>query len=109
MSDQPADDRAEDPAARIFRAAIPGRPGNVGDGQPRIAVLFAPGRGALEASVILSALTLLVPVCCVGAVGFATVARRAGNRRWLAALVAGVWCGVLGLALRAVLGMGVVP
>lgn len=70
---------------------------------------LAPGRGFLELSVLLSAAAILVPLCCPGAVVAAVAARRAGNRRWLAAVLAAVWCGLLGIFLRGIVGMGIAP
>jgi hypothetical protein len=79
-------------------------------GGPRRQIdVFAPGRLALEAAVLLSAITILVPVVVAGAVPCALLARRAGNGRWPAALAAAVWCGLLGAGLRLALGTTVVP
>jgi hypothetical protein len=106
MFDSPDSD---DDGARIFRASLPGwqstlrRPRNGG------AALFAPGRGRLELSVMMSAFALVVPLCALPALGCALLARRAGSGRWLAASVAAAWCGLLGLAFRVVAGMGSVP
>ncbi|MHB8467303.1 MAG: hypothetical protein ACYDH6_22195 [Acidimicrobiales bacterium] len=105
-----SDRRDEDPGARIVRAAaLAGRPGDLlTRGRPQ-ADLYAPGRGFLEISILLSALAILIPVCAAGAVPAALLARRAGNRRWLAALLAALWCALLGAALRSVLALAVVP
>ena len=99
----------EEPTEIVFRAALPGRPGGlVPPPDPdRAAMLFAPGRVALEAAVLLAALALLVPVCAPGAVACALAARRKGNRRGVAALVTAVWCGVLGVVIRWALGFGI--
>jgi len=48
-------------------------------------------------------------VCSALALGAALLARRATNRRWLAAALAAVWCGFLGLLVRTALGGGFVP
>jgi hypothetical protein len=101
-------ERDEDPDAMIFRAAIPGR---ISGSSPRPAGVpwLAPGRGALEVSVLLSALAILVPVCSLGAVVSAVVSRRSGSPRWLAALIAAIWCGMLGVVVRYVIGIELVP
>jgi hypothetical protein len=70
---------------------------------------MAPGRRALELSVLCSAIAMLVPVCVLGAVPAALVARRRGNSRALAAVIAGIWCGFLGIVFRQMLGLGVFP
>ena len=99
-------------SGRIFRAALPGWntaiSGRNRDAE-RAAALFAPGRGRLECSILLSALAMLVPVAAVGAVTFAVLARRAGNPRWRAAIAAALWCGLVGITLRSGLGLGMVP
>jgi len=77
--------------------------------EPAFSPHFAPGRIWLELSVILAALAIIVPVLGVGAMGFAMQARAAGNRRWLAALLASAWCLALGVAIRGLLGQGLVP
>jgi hypothetical protein len=99
----------DEPTEIIFRAALPGRPGALLPPADRggAPLLFAPGRLALEAAVLLAALAILVPLCAPGAMACALTARHRGNRRGLAALVAAVWCGVLGLVLRRALGLGI--
>ncbi|HTC23849.1 MAG TPA: hypothetical protein VK688_05770 [Gemmatimonadales bacterium] len=107
MSDSPHDD-----GARIFRAAIPLFPSGLsgrGASEPRIPPIFHPGRGWLELTIGFCAAALIAPLCFPGAVAAALLARRAGNARWLAGLIAAVWCTMLGVALRAELGMPVVP
>jgi len=94
MSEQ----QPESAASRIFRAAIPGRPGTVTSTESVPAVL-APGRGWLELAVVLAAFTIVIPVLGLLAAVCSLRARRAGNPRWLAALLAGCWCCLLGCAL----------
>jgi hypothetical protein len=108
MSDpRPQDDDAD---ARIFRAALPGwQSGLSRPKSDRAAVLFAPGRGYLELSIALSAVAIIIPLCAVGAFVASRFARRAGNDRWRAAMIASVWCAFLGVVLRAALGLGVLP
>jgi len=72
-------------------------------------LLTAPGRARLEAAVLLAALAILVPVLAPAGVGAALTARSAGHPRWLAALVAALWCGLLGAALRGAVGMELLP
>ena len=104
---QPSD--GEDLATLLVRASIPGRPSGLHPTSARALSLFAPGRTRLEAAVLFAALAILAPWASVAAVAFALAARRAGNRRWLAALAAAVWCGVLGLAVRVATGLGFFP
>src|SRR5260221_10535968 len=112
---------SDEPVEILFRAALPGRPSRLlppadqgrraGDaGHPDgFALLFAPGRLALEAAVLLAALALLVPACAPPALACALLARRKGNRRWSAAFVAAAWCGLLGVVIRLALGLPVAP
>jgi hypothetical protein len=110
---------SEEPTEILFRAALPGRPsrlvrppdpGRGGSGRPDGGtLLFAPGRAALEAAVLLAALAILVPLCAPPALACALVARRRDNPRWLAALVAAAWCGLLGVVVRLALGVAVAP
>jgi len=98
----------ENPTDAIFRAAIPGRLS--GFSRRRDTLLWqAPGRAPLEVSVLASAIAILIPICVVVAIPAALVARRAGNGRWLAALLAAIWCGLLGSAVRYLLGVGLIP
>lgn len=99
----------DEPVEIIFRAALPGRPGALlpPPDPGRSELLFAPGRAALEAAILLAAVALLLPLCAPGAMGCALWARRRGNPRGLAALVTAAWCGVLGIVVRQVLGLGV--
>jgi hypothetical protein len=101
----------EDPTEIIFRAALPGRPSRLmaPPDRGRAAMLFAPGRLQLEGAVLLAALAILVPLAALGAGACAVAARRKGNRRWLAAFLAAVWCGVLGIVLRRALGVPLLP
>lgn len=69
----------------------------------------APGRTALELSVVCSAIALLAPVAALAAGALAVVARRTGSSVWARALAAAIWCGFLGLAIRGALGAGVLP
>lgn len=69
----------------------------------------APGRVVFECSVLLSALALLFPVAALPAGGLAVWAGRRGAGRWLAALAAALWCGLLGGLLRAGLALPVAP
>jgi hypothetical protein len=78
-------------------------------GPPDPDVLWAPGRSSLEWSVALSAIAIVAPVCSLGAAGFAIRCRRAGGQRWRAALLAAVWCGLIGIAFRRVGGLGLIP
>jgi|GEM_PF-2934425 len=100
----------EDPVEILFRAALPGRPSALlpPPDPGRSVLLFAPGRLALEGAVLLAAAAILVPLCAPGGMACALAARRKGNPRWLAALAAAAWCGVLGVVVRLALGLSVV-
>ena len=110
----------DEPVEILFRAALPGRPSRLvipaepgrrsGDAErPDGALLFSPGRLALEGAILLAALAILVPLCAPPALACALLARRRGNRRWLAAFVAAAWCGLLGVVIRIALGLPVAP
>ena len=71
--------------------------------------VFAPGRASLEWSIILSALTILVPMLVVGAVFFALRCRRQKGARWRAALIAAIWSAFLGVIFRSVGGLPIIP
>lgn len=105
MPDYPQHD---DHDASLMRASIPGRPSGLLSRASAIAIL-APGRAWLECSIILSALTMLVPALACGAFVCAVMARRSDNPRATAALLASVWCGMLGLGLRTATGIGYLP
>jgi hypothetical protein len=109
MSDR--DSFEETPEDRILRAAaVGGRPIHIGRRQTLEASDFwAPGRSSLQWSVILSAFTLLIPVAAIGALSFAVRARHQGSPRWMAAVIAAVWCFILGATVRTVFGIGIVP
>jgi hypothetical protein len=109
MSDTHHHEEPIDPGAQVFRAALPGWQSVIADHDRDVPVMFVPGRGSLEGSILLSAFALLEPVLAIAALVFALRARSAGNRRWLAALLASLWCGGLGLVLRMGLGFGLVP
>src|SRR5260221_2096412 len=109
---------SEEPVEILFRAALPGRPSRLVPpaeqgrraGEPDGgALLFSPGRLALEAAILLAALAILVPSCAPPALACALRARRKGNRRWPAAFVAAAWCGLLGVVIRLALGLPVAP
>ena len=107
-----SDPRGPDNDERIFRAAVTSWPSQVSGPYARrepdrhVAEL---GRGWLELSILASIAAIGVPVCSALALGAALLARRATNRRWLAAALAAVWCGFLGLLVRTALGGGFVP
>ena len=71
--------------------------------------VWGPGRSSLQWSVVLSALTILVPVLALGAIGFALRCRRQRGERWLAALIAACWCLFLGVAFRRAGGLPIIP
>ncbi len=106
----PERDERPTPSQRILRSAIGGRPSRM---EPETSTpvdeFWAPGRGALECSVVLSALAILVPLLFVGAVSCAWLARRRGHPRWLIATIAAVWCGFLGAFIRYGTGLPIVP
>lgn len=99
-----------DPWPRIVRAAIPGRPRTQSPPQETdTPMVWQPGRGALEWSILCSAIGLLFPLLALAGAGFALRARLQGNSRWLAALLAALWCLILGGSVRLALGFGLVP
>ena len=71
--------------------------------------LSVPGRAALEWAVLCAAAALLFPELAVVSVAFALRSRRQGSSRWAAALAAALWCGLLGVVLRVMLGERIVP
>ena len=71
--------------------------------------VYGPGRASLEWSVILSALTILVPMLVVPAIYFALRCRRQHGPRWLVALLAACWCALLGSAFRLFGGLPIIP
>jgi len=99
----------ERPHGRLARSVVPGRPSAPSRPKVDVAWLWAPGRASLEAGVILAAFAIVVPILAVPSVLFALRARYRGHPRWLAVGVAGVWCCLLGLAVRSGMGLGFVP
>jgi len=73
------------------------------------AELTAPGRSSFDWAILLAAAALLVPVCGLIGLYFAERSRRRGYRRWRSAIAICVWCLVLGVALRGVMHVGVLP
>jgi hypothetical protein len=76
---------------------------------PRLGRLTPPGKASFEFAVAFAALALVFPVSSLVGVGFALHARKQGYPRWAAALIVALWCGFLGVLLRGMLKMGVVP
>ena len=68
-----------------------------------------PGRSVFELSLALSALSLVFPWVVIGSIGAAVAARRRGSSRAGRAVIAALWCCLLGLAVRMYLGFGVFP
>lgn len=107
-----SEDSHDDVDGRIFRSAVV--PWSLsdraevypGDDTPR---MLLPGRAWLELAVLASALAILIPLAAAAGIGAALGARRATNPRWRAALAAACWCGLLGVALRTLLGMAIAP
>ena len=106
MSDRHLD---EDDGARLLRASLSGWQTGVSRRAERASPLFDPGRGRLELAVLLSAAAMLVPVAAFPALVAAVSARRAGNPRAVAACLAAIWCGMLGLVVRGVVNIGPIP
>lgn len=103
---------AGDPWPRIVRAAIPGRPrvpSPPAAPDTSTTLVWQPGRASLEWSILCSAVGLLFPLLALVGAGFAIRARRQGSPRWLAALLAALWCLVLGGSVRLALGFGFIP
>jgi hypothetical protein len=71
--------------------------------------IYGPGRSSLQWSVVFSALAILVPMLSVVAVFFALRCRHQHGPRWLVALVAALWCALLGSAFRAFGGLPIIP
>jgi len=100
----------DDPWAQIVRAAIPGRPRLAPDRRESEAPpVWQPGRAAVEWSILCSALGILFPLLALIGAGFALRARRQGSGRWLASLLAALWCAVLGGFVRLAVGFGLFP
>ena len=98
-----------DPGGAIFRATLPGWTSGISGPLKTAAVPVTPGRAAVEAAVLLAAVTILIPLCAPAGAGCAVLARRAGDDRWRAAFLASLWCGLLGAAVRGALGVSLVP
>jgi hypothetical protein len=98
------------PDADLFRAAVPGWSSALRSrARPGGNELLAPGRKWLEVCVGLSAFAIVVPALILAAVPCALRARALYNRRWLAAVMAACWCGLLGVLFRGWLGVGLFP
>jgi hypothetical protein len=88
-------------------AFAPGRPVSA---QPDAWARYGePGRAAFELSLALCALALVFPWVGVGAVLAAARSWQKGSRRAWRALLAALWCCILGLVIRGYLGVGVFP
>ncbi len=70
---------------------------------------LAPGKACFDWAVLFAALALLFPVSALIGVGLADRSRRKSYSRWKSAMAAAVWCGILGMVLRAMLKLPVVP
>jgi len=75
----------------------------------RLGRITPAGKAVFEWSVAFSALSLVFPIAVIGGVGLALDSRRRGYHRWLPALLVALWCGFLGVILRGMLHMGMVP
>jgi hypothetical protein len=73
------------------------------------AKFIEPGRAAFELALALSALALVFPWVVIGALAAAIRARRQGSSRAGRAVVAALWCCLLGIVVRTYLGFGVFP
>ncbi len=71
--------------------------------------LTAPGRSSFDWALLFAAVAIIVPVSGLVGVFFADRSRRKGYRRWKSAFAVSLWCLVLGIMLRGVLHMGVLP
>jgi len=100
----------DDPWPQIVRAATPGRP-RLAPSRREIdtPLVWQPGRAAVEWSILCGAVGLLFPLLALIGAGFALRARRQGSTRWLAALLAALWCAVLGGIVRLAVGFGLFP
>jgi hypothetical protein len=78
-------------------------------GADAIARFVESGRGVLELSIALCALSLAFPWVAVGAAAAAARAWQRGSPRAWLALIAAAWCCLLGLAIRQYLGVGIIP
>jgi hypothetical protein len=83
-------------------------PGPV-EGRRFFADLTAPGRSSFDWAVLFAALALLFPVSGVIGVVFADRSRRKGYGRWKSALAVSIWCAFVGLMVRGLLHIGVLP
>lgn len=71
--------------------------------------LIAPGRSSFDWAILCAALALAVPVCGLMGVVLADRSRRKGYRRWKAAMAASLWCVFVGIMVRGLLHVGVLP
>ena len=84
-------------------------PANHSQSRRLIADLSAPGRSSFDWSVLFAAVALAVPVSGLIGLCFADRSRRKGYARWKAALLINVWCLFLGMMIRGLLHVGVLP
>ncbi len=78
-------------------------------GRARLGRLTPPGKASFDWAIAFAALALIFPVSALLGVAVTFHARRRGYARWSAALAMALWCGFLGVMLRGLLKMGVVP
>lgn len=71
--------------------------------------LTAPGRASFDLAVFCAALALAFPVAGLVGVFFADRSRRKGYGRWKSAMVVSLWCVFLGIMVRGLLHVGVLP
>jgi hypothetical protein len=71
--------------------------------------LTPPGRASFEWAVLFSAIALVFPISGVAALLFADRSRRNGYERWRAAMAVAPWCLLLGVVVRILLHVAIVP
>ena len=71
--------------------------------------LTAPGRSSFDWAVLFAAVALAFPVSGLVGVVFADRSRRKGYGRWKSAMAISIWCAFLGIMVRSLFHLGVVP
>jgi hypothetical protein len=67
------------------------------------------GRASFEWAVLFSAVALVFPISGIAALLFAERSRRNGYDRWRAAMAVAPWCLLLGVVVRLLLHIAIVP
>jgi hypothetical protein len=82
---------------------------NLAESSFRKGGLTPAGKASFDWAVLFAAVALLVPASGLVGAFFALRARRLGYSRWKSALAISLWCALLGVMLRLLLHLPVVP